>query len=79
MHPHRNEYPDEFTDYFRRRNRKHLKDTAHNLVVSTIIDCEGHEIVTGFADWLKQGGQDESAFAGTTDEGKLPVVDKSKR
>lgn len=69
MHPHRAEYPQDFIDYFRRRAQRSVNDKSHVLLVSFQNDS-GTEIITGFADWVRQSGHasPEDMLSSTTDQ-----------
>lgn len=71
MHPKRNEYPEDFVDYFRRRVQKTGKEKSHVLLVSTTSDDAGNEVVTGFGDWIRQGETTKGGdhLTATTDPG----------
>ena len=43
-----------------------MSSTFHCALVSTILDCNGTEMVTGFADWIRQGSN-EADFPNETD------------
>ncbi|GAB7354740.1 hypothetical protein MBLNU459_g5152t1 [Dothideomycetes sp. NU459] len=69
MHPHRAQYPQDFVDYFERRAAKHVNDTSHMLLVSFEHDA-GLELITGFAEWIRQRGHANSGdlLSSTTDQ-----------
>jgi L-amino acid N-acyltransferase YncA len=51
MHPHREKYPQDFQEWWKRRVRAHWWDYKFTLLVST--DDDGK--VTGFAEWVAHG------------------------
>ena len=67
MHPFRDQFPDDFVDYFRRRFRKHVDDSSHHVLVSTMYNDTGAEIITGHADWIRHRGGDDDVLVATTD------------
>lgn len=54
MHPHRDQYPEDFTNYFRRKCECNGKDNSHYAIVSFKVNPDGSETITGFADWVRQ-------------------------
>jgi ribosomal protein S18 acetylase RimI-like enzyme len=88
MHPYREEYPDDFANYWRQKFRKAVDDPSHCVLVSTAQDDGRGEIITGYADWVRQSadGHDDSQ-TGTTDAGasenraadpsKLDILDRA--
>ena len=52
MHPHRKEYPEDFTAFFFYKVGKHWLDYTRVILVS-VDDASGR--VVGLADWQKQG------------------------
>lgn len=58
LHPKRNEYPEDFVAFFRRRFLGALAiPSHHNVVTYDVID--GREIITGYAEWTRSRTGDE--------------------
>ena len=55
MHTRRREHPEGMLMYFARRNREKWFDWKHVWLVSYTNDESGNEVVTGFADWVREG------------------------
>lgn len=66
MHPHRNEFPDDFEQYFVQKFFLSWWDFTHVLWVSTVED-EGREVVVGFAEWELKGNVGRNMKAGRWD------------
>ena len=58
MHPWRNEYPDDFVEYFRRRFLKTLPLVSHHHIVTCEING-GLESITGYAEWARHRAGDK--------------------
>lgn len=71
MHPHRERYPEDFVEHFRRRLNRYLHDSTHYHVV-TYETYEGEEVITGYADWLHRDGRSEEPHNVASNTGNYP-------
>ena len=88
MHPYREQFPDDFANYFRSKFIKAVKDPSHCPRVATSLDDAGRESVIGFAHWIRQSTNDDNSPQPTTSGGeknenraadphKLDVLDRA--
>ncbi|KAM0721383.1 hypothetical protein Q7P37_002307 [Cladosporium fusiforme] len=65
MHPHRDQYPEDFVEYFRKRLAEHFYESAHHHLIT--FETQGAaEVITGYADWLRHDEGDGEDRASTT-------------
>lgn len=55
IHPHRNEYPDDFDLYWLRRARVNFWDYRFKWLVAVSKNDDGKEVIVGAAQWSRLG------------------------